>query len=74
MLHGKGTAGGGDGDYGYNTSFGPAIAYSNLWVNDWISMYSDPRGRGACPKAAAAGAHAGGMGRRATVRHGAVVE
>ena len=39
---GEGTAGGGDGDYGYNTSYGPAAAYSNLWVNDWLSLYSDP--------------------------------
>ena len=39
---GEGTAGGGDGDYGYNTSYGPALSYSNLWVNEWLSMYSDP--------------------------------
>ena len=23
----------------YQTSFGPATAYSNLWVNQWLSMY-----------------------------------
>lgn len=49
---GEGTAGGdvpgGDCDTnindcgGYQTSFGPAIAYSNLWVNQWLAMYSDP--------------------------------
>lgn len=39
---GEGTGGGGDGDYGYNTSYGPPAAYSQLWVNDWLKMYSDP--------------------------------
>ena len=49
---GEGTAGGdvpgGDCDAnindcgGYQTSFGPAVAYSNLWVNQWLKMYSDP--------------------------------
>ena len=38
---GEGT-GGGDGDYGYNTSYGPPAAYSNMWVNDWLGMYTDP--------------------------------
>eukprot|EP01052_Picozoa_sp_SAG31_P010466 SAG31_NODE_574_length_13967_cov_7.512042_6_plen_128_part_00 len=27
---------------GYQTSFGPAVAYSNLWVNQWLGMYTDP--------------------------------
>ena len=27
---------------GYQTSFGPAVAYSNLWVNEWLGMYTDP--------------------------------
>lgn len=31
-----------DGDYGYDTSFGPATAYSNLWVGSWMSTFSDP--------------------------------
>ena len=32
----------GDGDHGYDTSYGPAAAYSNLWVNDWLSTFTDP--------------------------------
>ena len=27
---------------GYDTSWGPDVAYSNLWVNDWLSIFSDP--------------------------------
>jgi alpha-D-xyloside xylohydrolase len=27
---------------GYQTSFGPAVAYSNLWVNQWLALFSDP--------------------------------
>jgi alpha-D-xyloside xylohydrolase len=38
---GEGTAGG-DGDHGYDTSFGPAAAYTNLWVNSWLSMFARP--------------------------------
>ena len=38
---GEGTAGG-DGDHGYDVSWGPAVAYSNLWVNDWLSIFSEP--------------------------------
>jgi len=38
---GEGT-GIGDGDHGYDTSFGPAAAFSNLWVNNWLSIFSDP--------------------------------
>ena len=32
----------GDGEYGYNTSYGPAVAYSNLWVNSWLQTFSEP--------------------------------
>lgn len=32
----------GTGNHGYDTSWGPAVAYSNLWVNDWLSIYSEP--------------------------------
>jgi len=28
--------------HGYETSFGPAAAYSQLWVNSWISTFSRP--------------------------------
>jgi alpha-D-xyloside xylohydrolase len=28
--------------HGYDTSFGPAAAYSNLWVNSWIRTFSEP--------------------------------
>ena len=38
---GEGTAGG-DGQHGYDTSYGPAAAYSNLWVNDWLKTFTDP--------------------------------
>jgi alpha-glucosidase (family GH31 glycosyl hydrolase) len=38
---GEGT-GIGNGDFGYDTSFGPAAAYSNLWVGSYISTFSDP--------------------------------
>ena len=38
---GEGTAVG-DGELGYNTSYGPAVAYSNLWVNSWISAFAAP--------------------------------
>ena len=35
--------GAGDGPWtGYDTSWGPSIAYSNLWVDAWLSIYSDP--------------------------------
>lgn len=26
----------------YDTSYGPAAAASNLWVNDWISLFTEP--------------------------------
>jgi alpha-D-xyloside xylohydrolase len=33
----------GDGPWtGYETSWGPSVAYNNLWVNDWISIFADP--------------------------------
>ena len=38
---GEGT-GVGDGDHGYDTSFGPALAYSNLWVNQWLRTFAEP--------------------------------
>eukprot|EP00041_Stephanoeca_diplocostata_P012221 m.203848 g.203848 ORF g.203848 m.203848 type:complete len:702 (+) comp18865_c0_seq2:159-2264(+) len=38
---GEGT-GGGDGEYGYDTSLGPARFASNLWVNSWLQMFSEP--------------------------------
>ena len=41
---GEGTSGG-DGTYGYNTSFGIAAAYSQLWVNSWLSTFSTPVAR-----------------------------
>jgi alpha-D-xyloside xylohydrolase len=55
---GEGT-GIGDGDHGYDTSYGPARAYSNLWVNHWLQIFTDP--------VAAAGVWAGGA------RHGVVL-
>ena len=38
---GEGTAGG-DGVYGYDTSFGPAAAYSQLWVGSWLAAFARP--------------------------------
>jgi alpha-D-xyloside xylohydrolase len=37
---GEGTAGG-DGEHGYDTSFGPAAAYSQLWVGSWIQTFTE---------------------------------
>lgn len=37
----EGTGGQGDGNHGYDTSYGPAAFASNYWVNDWISMFTD---------------------------------
>jgi alpha-D-xyloside xylohydrolase len=37
----EGTAGG-DGNYGYNTSFGPPWAFSQLWVGSWLSTFASP--------------------------------
>ena len=40
---GEGSNAPGDGPWnGYKTSWGPETAYTNLWVNDWLSIYSDP--------------------------------
>lgn len=39
---GEGTGGGGDGDHGYDTALGPAFAHSNLWVNQWLRLFSEP--------------------------------
>jgi alpha-D-xyloside xylohydrolase len=38
---GEGTAGG-DGTHGYDTSFGPAAAFSQLWIGSWLSAFSRP--------------------------------
>ena len=38
---GEGTDGG-DGTHGYDTSFGPAAAFSQLWVGSWLSAFSRP--------------------------------
>jgi len=38
---GEGTAGG-DGVHGYDTTYGPAEAASNLWVNDWLALFTEP--------------------------------
>ena len=38
---GEGT-GGGDGNFGYNNSYGPPAAYSNMWVNDWLRLFTEP--------------------------------
>lgn len=64
----EGTGGGPDGNFGYHTSYGVPVAYSNLWVNDWISMYSDPvvaanaaKGSAQPPLVLTRGAWAGGQ-------------
>jgi alpha-D-xyloside xylohydrolase len=31
-----------DGWHGYDTSYGPAAAASNLWVNDWLALFTEP--------------------------------
>jgi hypothetical protein len=38
---GEGTAGG-DGIHGYDTTYGPAAFASNLWVNDWLRLFTEP--------------------------------
>jgi len=38
---GEGTQGG-DGVHGYDTTYGPAAAASNLWVNDWLRLFTEP--------------------------------
>jgi hypothetical protein len=54
---------------GYQTSFGPAVAYSNLWVNQWLGMYTDPVAKLGehLPLALTRGVWAGGQ------RHGIVL-
>lgn len=54
---------------GYQTSFGPAVAYSNLWVNEWLGMYTDPVAKLGehLPLALTRGVWAGGQ------RHGIVL-
>jgi len=63
----EGTGGGPDGNYGYNTSYGPPEAYSNLWVNDWLSLFSDPIATEEPPLVLTRGVWAGGQ------RHGTVL-
>ena len=65
---GEGT-GGGDGDHGYDTSYGPAAAYSNLWVGDYLSTFSAPvaKAGGEPPLLLTRGVWAGGQ------RHGVVL-
>ena len=61
---GAGTA----GASGYDTSFGPARAYSQLWVGAWLELFSAPvAARGDAPLLLTRAAWAGGA------RHGAVL-
>ena len=67
---GEGSNSPGDGPWnGYDTSWGPDVAYSNLWVNDWLSIYSDPIAKLGTepPLVLTRGVWAGGQ------RHGAVL-
>ena len=58
----------GDGEVGYNTSYGPAVAYSNLWVNSWLQTFSEPvSAEGETPLVLTRGIWAGGQ------RYGAVL-
>jgi alpha-D-xyloside xylohydrolase len=58
---GEGTGGGGDGDHGYDTAVGPAAAYSNLWVNQWLRLFSEPvQAAGVSPLVLTRGVWAGG--------------
>ena len=64
---GEGT-GIGDGDHGYDTSFGPAAFASNLWVGDWLRTFSEPvAAAGETPLVLTRGVWAGGQ------RHGVVL-
>ncbi len=65
---GEGTAGG-DGTHGYDTSFGPAAAYSQLWIGSWLQTFTQPvAALGAvAPLALTRGVWAGGQ------RHGVVL-
>jgi alpha-D-xyloside xylohydrolase len=38
---GEGTDGG-DGTHGYDTSFGPAAAFSQLWIGSWLQTFTQP--------------------------------
>ena len=66
---GEGT-GIGDGDHGYDTSFGPAAFASNLWVGDWLRTFSG-RWRRRARRRSSRAAWAGGQPRRCAlvVRH-----
>jgi len=64
---GEGTAGGGDGDHGYDTSYGPAAFASNLWVNDYLSAFSEPVRASEEPLVLTRAVWAGGQ------RHGAIL-
>jgi len=58
---GEGTAGG-DGVHGYDTSYGPAAFASNLWVNDWLRMFTEPVAKqGDLPMVLTRGTWAGGQ-------------
>jgi len=64
---GEGT-GIGDGDHGYDTSYGPAKAFSQLWVNSWLQTFSEPVvAEGHAPLLLTRGVWAGGQ------RHGVVL-
>jgi len=66
---GEGTAGG-DGVHGYDTTYGPAAAASNLWVNDWLRLFTEPlltAAPGLPPMVLTRGVWAGGQ------RHGVVL-
>merc|ERR1719311_551352 len=64
---GEGTKGG-DGNHGYDTSFGPAAVASNLWVNNWLKTFTDPVAEaGLAPLVLTRGVWAGGQ------RHGIVL-
>lgn len=56
------------GELGYNTSYGPPVAYSNLWVNSWLQAFSEPvAGQGELPLVLIRALWAGGQ------RYGAVL-
>lgn len=63
---GEGTAGG-DGNHGYDTSYGPAEVATNLWVNEWIRTFAESLPAGEAPLILTRGVWAGGA------RHGVVL-
>jgi alpha-D-xyloside xylohydrolase len=64
---GEGTQGG-DGNHGYDTSFGPAAVASNLWVNSWLRTFTESvTAAGIEPLVLTRGVWAGGQ------RHGIVL-